>query len=107
MKNTTEIENNRLLKNAILITDKYYMTADEKQYILIWVKESTSKDNTKTYDNPVNIGYFSSLPSVLKACVSHMIKQGIRNGEITTLKECLEQYMNKLNEFEETFKDIR
>lgn len=101
-------ENNKVdLSNKVHIAGQYYMGADDRQYTLYWVRESTSKKTDETYETTSILGYFGDIPYLLKSCIAHTIRRKIQNGEIDTIKELMKQYINKLDEFEEVYKSLK
>ena len=94
-------------KNLIHLVENYYFTADSHQFILmecgvrkkIDIKTKQATDEDKNYQNI--LGYYNTLSSLLKGCVSYDIKNKINTKDITTLSDCLNriEYMtNKILE---------
>ena len=102
-------------KNKITISDHYFFTADEYQYILYNCGER-EKINIRTkkptgeiayYENVV--GYYGTIGNLLKACKSHALKFRVLNGELKTINDAIDE-MQRLQEIEdkllEKLKDI-
>ena len=84
----------------IIIDEKYYINADNKNYIL-QEKGIVKNEDSKNFGKEVfkDLGYFNSLDSVYHYVVNLKIKQYISKDKINTL----EQLTNKIKRIE---KDI-
>lgn len=92
----------------INLIDNYYFTADEKQYILVErgnklkLSFGTKEPTGETTNYTTICGYYSSITSMIEACIKTVNLKSIRNGKISTLTECISQ----LNENYIKLKDI-
>lgn len=84
----------------IKISDKYYISADNKNYIL--QEQSTVKDeNSKNFGKIVykDLGYFGKVEEVIRYIIELQIRQYVAKDKINSL----EQLLNKIKRIE---KDI-
>lgn len=84
----------------IKISDKYYISADNKNYIL--QEQSTVKDETsKNFGKIVykDLGYFGKVEEVIRYIIELQIRQYVAKDRINSL----EQLLNKIKRIE---KDI-
>ena len=97
------MEDNLKLENATKIIDNYYLMADDKQYILACIKKSVKKDTGEEYKRVDTLGYYNTIPGALKACMAHMNRQKIQAGDFSTIKDCINQYVEAYNKFCDMF----
>lgn len=83
--------------NYIPLTDNYYYSADDNNYILYYFNrrekiDITTKKSTgeilETYDF---VGYYSKFTTLIEATVTYLNRTAISEGEIKTLKDCVQQ----------------
>ena len=83
--------------NYIHLVSNFYYTASSDQYTLVQkVIKNRCEGKTKiqtgeTYEGYSNPRYFTTLTPLLDSCVNQLNRQLIESGEITTLKQCVEQ----------------
>ena len=83
--------------NYIHLVSNFYYTANSDQYTLVQkVTKNRCEGKTKiqtgeTYEGYSNPRYFTTLTPLLDSCVNQLNRQLIESGEITTLKQCVEQ----------------
>ena len=93
-------------KNKVVISDHYFFTADEYQYILyncgerekIDVKTKKPTGEIAYYENVV--GYYANGESLIKGFIGHALRTKILNGELKTIDDILKEsqkMLNKLN----------
>lgn len=92
----------------IQIFDNFYLTADTYNFTLTEkitrkkIDKLTKKETDEDITQEINY-YFPTLPACLNACLDMAAKRGIKNEEITTLKQLIETYainIKKLTQFE-------
>lgn len=102
MTNTNQITENAPTTedkqiNYIHLISNFYYTANSDQYILVQkVTKNRCEGKTKvptgeTYEGYTNSRYFTTLIPLLDSCITQLNRQLIDSGEITTLKQCVEQ----------------
>lgn len=81
------------------IIGDYYLGADERQYILYYLRTRKRREDSTEYKALDTIGYYSSLSYLLKSCAIHTNRMAISNGELTELRDCIKQLIDKTDEF--------
>lgn len=82
--------------SAIQIIGNYYLSADQKQFILkeIGNRQKIDKITRKSTDEEIeyekDLGYYNTIPLALNACIEVATREGIADGTIETLKQCCE-----------------
>lgn len=82
--------------NIIPLVEDYYFSADENQYILYRcgkrnkIDIKTKKSTDEIIDFTETVGFYTTLSAMLKGCVRECNMRKIQNGEISSLKECIE-----------------
>ena len=83
--------------NYIPLTDNYFYSADEDNYILYYFNRREKMDMTtrkltgeilETYDF---VGYYSKLTTLINATIIYLNRIAISEGEIKTLKDSVDQ----------------
>ena len=86
--------------NYIPLTDNYYFSVDSNNYILYYFNRRNKIDiKTKTQTNEIletydMIGFYSDLESLIKATIKYLNKDAVIDGQVSTLKECVQQIVN-------------
>ena len=86
--------------NYIPLTDNYYFSVDSKNYILYYfnsrnkIDVKTKKQTSEILETYDIIGFYSDLENLIKATVTYLNKDFIIDGQINTLKECVQQIVN-------------
>ena len=99
-------------KNKITISDHYFFTADEYQYILyncgerekIDIRTKKPTGETVYYENVV--GYYSTVDSLIKGCKGHALRTKILNGELKTIDDVLKETQRLQDELEEILNKV-
>ena len=99
-------------KNKITISDHYFFTADEYQYILyncgerekIDVKTQKPTGEIGYYENVV--GYYATIDSLIKGCKGHALRTKILNGELKTIDDVLKESQKMLNKLKEILSKV-
>ena len=87
----------------IKLADKYYMTADSNQYILIGkgqrakIDLKTKKPIDKIIDYEDQLGFYSTLSGLIKGCLIYVGKEKAATDEFQSLKELID-YLSDLEE---------
>ena len=96
--NTAPIEEKSI--NYISLIDNYYFSADSNNYILYYFNRRNKTDiKTKTQTDEIletydMIGFYSDLESLIKATIKYINRDIVADGQINTLKECVQQIVN-------------
>ena len=83
--------------NYIPLIKDYYFSADDNQYILYQkntrnkIEFATKKLLDEIIESMDVIGYYTSLSGLMQSCVINLNRSSIADGDIKTLKECIEQ----------------
>ena len=89
--------------NMIPLVEDYYFSADENQYILYRcgkrdkIDIKTKKSTGEIIDFTEAVGFYTTLSAMLKGCVRECNMRKIQNGEINSLKDCVD-YMESVYE---------
>ena len=87
----------------IKLTDKYYMTADSNQYILIEkgqrdkIDLKTKKPTDKVIDYEDQLGFYITLSGLIKGCLTYAGREKAATDEFQSLKELID-YLSDLEE---------
>ena len=87
----------------IKLTDKYYMTADGNQYILLERGErskidiKTKKPTSEIIEYEEQIGFYGSIAGVIKGCLSCIGKEKASSDEFQSLKDLID-YLSDIEE---------
>lgn len=90
--------------NYIPLIKDYYFSADDNQYILYQknIRNKIDFSTKKVLDEMVEsmdiIGYYTSLSGLMQSCIINLNRNSISDGDIKTLKECIEQINNAYEE---------
>lgn len=90
------IENTNTI-NKIHLVGNYYYTADDNQYILLEcgsrkkIDRKTHKLTDEIMEYEDTLGYYSTLSTLVKDCVTYSNKAATANGEISTLRQAIIQ----------------
>ena len=93
--NTAPIEEKSI--NYIPLIDNYYFSADSNNYILYYFNRRNKTDiKTKTQTDEIletydMIGFYSDLESLIKATIKYINRDIVADGQVNTLKECVQQ----------------
>ena len=86
--------------NYIPLIDNYYFSADSNNYILYYFNRRNKTDiKTKTQTDEIletydMIGFYSDLESLIKATIKYINRDIVAEGQVNTLKECVQQIIN-------------
>ena len=86
--------------NYIPLTDNYFYSADSNNYILYYFNRRNKTDiKTKTQTDEIletydMIGFYSDLESLIKATIKYINRDIVADGQVNTLKECVQQIVN-------------
>lgn len=87
----------------IKLADKYYMTADSNQYILIEkgqrakIDLKTKKPTDAIMDYEEQLGFYPTLSGLIKGCLTYAGKEKAATDEFQSLKELID-YLSDLKE---------
>ena len=87
----------------IKLIDKYYMTADGNQYILLERGErskidiKTKKPTSEIVEYEEQIGFYGSIDGVIKGCLSCIGKEKASSDEFQSLKDLID-YLSDIEE---------
>jgi len=99
-KTNTESTTEEKSINYIPLIDNYYFSADNNNYILYYFNRRNKTDiKTKTQTDEIletydMIGFYSDLESLIKATIKYLNKDAVIDGQVSTLKECVQQIVN-------------
>ena len=102
-------ETNTINKMIPLVED-YYFSADENQYILYRcgkrnkIDIKTKKSTGEIIDFTDTVGFYTTIFSMLKGCVRECNRRKIQNGEISSMKDCIENMDNMYEKIEDLTK---
>lgn len=71
------------------IIDNFYMGADDYCYILKEYVTRTKRDSNEVYQADVNIGYYTTIQSLVKALCTLMCRRGVSEGKIKELNDSI------------------
>lgn len=83
--------------NYIPLIENYFYSADEDNYILYYfnsrekmdmITRKSTGEILETYDF---MGYYSTLDALINSTILYLNRLSIAEGEIQTLKDCVEQ----------------
>lgn len=103
---------NDSINNMIPLVEDYYFTADENQYILYRcgkrdkIDIKTKRPTGEIIDFADTVGFYTTLSSMLKSCVVACNRRKVQNGEIGSLKDCVEQMNNMYERIESLTKEF-
>ena len=87
--------------NYIALVENFYFSAsDDKNYTLYQfsrrnkIDRLTRKPTDEIIESYDPMGYYTNLTTLIQATVTYLNRQGIMNGNITTLKECINQIIS-------------
>ena len=82
----------------IQLTDKIVIAADEHQYIVGKPTQKQAKDGTsRTGINKPR--YYTTLAAALESAISQAMRDGVYNGDITTLRDFRTELKRMQDEF--------
>ena len=99
-KTNTESTTEEKSINYIPLIDNYYFSADSNNYILYYFNRRNKTDiKTKTQTDEIletydMIGFYSDLESLIKATIKYINRDIVTEGQVNTLKECVQQIIN-------------
>lgn len=99
--------------NYIPLIKDYYFSADDNQYILYQKSICNKIDfyTKKVLDEMVEsidiIGYYTSISGLMQSCIINLNRNSIADGDIKTLKECIEQINNTYEELKSILEAYR
>ena len=99
-KTNTESTTEEKSINYIPLIDNYYFSADSNNYILYYFNRRNKTDiKTKTQTDEIletydMIGFYSDLESLIKATIKYINRDIVAEGQVNTLKECVQQIVN-------------
>nr|DAQ68719.1 MAG TPA: protein of unknown function (DUF5405) [Caudoviricetes sp.] len=88
--------------SKIRISDSYYFTADENEYILYEcgrrekIDRKTRKGTGEIIDYETVIGYYTTLESLVRGCRQDAVRKKIRDNQLTSINEIID-YLNEIN----------
>ena len=99
-------------KNKITISDHYFFTSDEYQYILyncgerekIDVKTKKPTGEIAYYENVV--GYYATIDILIKGYIGHALRTKILNGELKTIDDVLKETQRLQDELNEILSKV-
>ena len=96
--------------NMIPLVEDYYFSADENQYILYRcgkrdkIDIKTKKSTGEIIDFTEIVGFYTTLSAMLKGCVRECNMRKIQNGEINSLKDCIDHIESVYEKIEDITK---
>lgn len=77
--------------NKVIISDSYYFTADDNQYILYEygkrekIDIKTKKKTGEVVDYETVVGYYGTIEALINGCKNNALRRKVSEGEITTI----------------------
>lgn len=78
----------------IKLSGKYYMDADDRQFILKRIVSYNKKDSDEIAQREEVKGYFTSIESLIGYLVNQILRDKIQENSLSDLNQCMDELKN-------------